>query len=543
MKVFMLGWEFPPYISGGVGTACQGLTQALLDIGVYVLFMLPRPVQQQVRPRMGVVQQTLPAVSPPPAAPGTKNGWHSPRNDRQSDKSSNVGGGGVAGAQQTSGFPYVPTRKQVERIAFRTVDVMLWPYLTPQHYQEMLLEQQELKELGVTPPPDPLPAHALLPEPAPQYSPINAEPLALAPPPPPPPVEVAPPAPPAEASFPPAPPPAEPPAEYAPTLLDETHRYARIALAVARKETFDVVHAHDWMTFEAAIAVAHDSGKPLVLQIHSTEHDRTPYGPDPMIIETERAGMLAADRVIAVSKRVKEMLVERYGIASEKIEVIYNAVDGRDEMPARSGPPTFHPRGKLVLFLGRITAQKGPEHFLAAARKVLAVYPDVKFVMAGDGDRRLAMEQLADELGIGERVMFTGFLSRPEVDTLFQTADVYVMPSVSEPFGLVSLEALRNDVPVIISKQSGVAEMLHHVLKVNFWDTDDLANKILAVLRFPALATTLREQGQDEVRQLTWHDAARDMAELYDRLVQSEEPLEVAAAPAPRLGPRAHPAS
>jgi glycosyltransferase involved in cell wall biosynthesis len=236
--------------------------------------------------------------------------------------------------------------------------------------------------------------------------------------------------------------------------------------------------------------------------------------------------MHAADKVIAVSNRVKRMLVERYEVEPDKIAVVHNAIEGADENVVGSAHAMFHPRGKLVLFLGRITSQKGPEHFLAAAKKVVNVFSDVKFVMAGDGDQRIAMEELADDLEIADKVMFTGFLSKPEVETLFQTADVYVMPSVSEPFGIVSLEALRSDVPVIISRQSGVAELLHHVLKVDFWDTDDLANKILAVLRHPSLADTLRQEGQHEIRQLTWHDAARQTVMIYETLVLGEIEVE-----------------
>jgi glycogen synthase len=543
MKVFMLGWEFPPYISGGVGAACQGLTQALLDEGTDVLFMLPRPVTAKSRPKMKIVRQVLPAVAPPPMM---MNGSVA-RTTISSNGHSGAGKserGAEAMVPQGTQFPFVPATAgpQERRVVMHPADALLSPYLTAAQYRAILEERKEMAELGVTPPPDPGMAHAALPvggEGMQGARLAGAKPLlggapvreheqdahgtelhgqeAHAPIPP---ITIV-----EEVSV-------DGVEVYAPSLLEETHRYARIALAVAGKESFDVVHAHDWMTFEAARAVADAAGVPLVLQIHSTEYDRAPYEPDPMVVATERAGMASADSVIAVSKRVKQQLVERYGVPAEKIDVVYNAVDGKDETLPGNGQVTFQPRGKLVLFLGRITAQKGPEHFLAAASKVLEVYKDVKFVMAGEGDRRVAMEELAEELGIGERVMFTGFLSRPEVETLFQTADVYVMPSVSEPFGLVSLEALRSDVPVIISKQSGVAELLHHVLKVDFWDTDDLANKILAVLRHPPLADTLREEGQHEVRQLTWHDAARQTVEIYERLAGMRAEADAAVAPA-----------
>jgi glycosyltransferase involved in cell wall biosynthesis len=471
MKVFMLGWEFPPYISGGVGAACQGLTQALLDTGTDVVFMLPRPVAPKARARVHVVKQSLPPVAPPPPLEGSKAAARKE----------------AAKADQEV---FVPMNREAE---FREVDSPLSPYLSAKQYRE-IVERQALQDRpGETMPLDPAPALAATPL---EYH----SPLLVA----------------TESQIIPE------PEAYAPTLFEETHRYSRIALAVAAKEDFDIVHAHDWMTFEAAKAAADATGAPLVVQIHSTEFDRTPYNPDPMIIGAERAGMHAAAKVIAVSNRVKRMLVERYEVPPSKIEVVYNAIEGKDENTVCNGHAMFHPRGKLVLFLGRMTSQKGPEHFLAAAKKVCDLFTDVKFVMAGDGEQRVAMEELADDLGISDKVMFTGFLSKPEVETLFQTADVYVMPSVSEPFGIVSLEALRSDVPVIISRQSGVAELLHHVLKVDFWDTDDLANKILAVLRHPCLADTLREEGQHEIRQLTWHDAARQTVMIYEGLLAAE---------------------
>jgi glycosyltransferase involved in cell wall biosynthesis len=234
-------------------------------------------------------------------------------------------------------------------------------------------------------------------------------------------------------------------------------------------------------------------------------------------MELERQGMVAADRVVAVSYRTKTQLIEKYGIDPRKIEVVYNATD----LPAAHAQTPRAPlrkKQKTVLFLGRLTQQKGPDFFLRAAQKVLSVEPDVKFVVAGKGDLLDDLKELALELGIKRKVVFTGFLKKDPIEIAFRSADVYVMPSLSEPFGIAPLEALAHDVPVIISKQSGVAEVLKHVLKVDFWDTDDLANKILAVLHHPPLAETLRERGQEEVRQLSWDDSARRIAEVYDEL-------------------------
>ena len=235
------------------------------------------------------------------------------------------------------------------------------------------------------------------------------------------------------------------------------------------------------------------------------------------ILEVERQGMNAATKIIAVSYKTKTQLVEKYGIDPKKIEVVYNAVEHATtngaSAPAK-GPKTH----KTVLFLGRMTRQKGPDYFLKAAKKLLSIEPQVKFIMAGKGDMVEELKELAEDLGIHRRVAFTGFLKKAETERAFRAADVYVMPSVSEPFGIAPLEALSHDVPVIISKQSGVAEILQHVLKVDFWDTEDLANKILAVLRHPPLAETLREQGQDEVRQLSWDDSADRILDLYKKL-------------------------
>ena len=312
---------------------------------------------------------------------------------------------------------------------------------------------------------------------------------------------------------------------YAGDLFSETERYARLALAVARGETFGVVHAHDWMTFEAAMAVAAETRRPLILQIHSTELDRAGHAANPRIMEIERQGMTVADAVVAVSYKTKTQLIEKYGIDPRKIEVVYNATD----LPAGDSPAeearhaeAQQRQQKTVLFLGRLTQQKGPGYFLQAAKKVLSVEPTIRFVLAGKGAMEAELKTLASQLGIRKSVQFAGFLKKEAANRAYQSADLYVMPSISEPFGIAPLEALARDVPVIISKQSGVAEVLRHVLKVDFWDTDDLANKILAVLRHPPLAATLRQHGHHEVRQLSWDDSAHRITELYERLTGTQ---------------------
>src|SRR5687768_200640 len=311
-----------------------------------------------------------------------------------------------------------------------------------------------------------------------------------------------------------------PGAHYAGDLFGEIQRYAQLAAEVARGESFDVVHAHDWMTFPAGLAVAGLKGVPLVVHVHSTEFDRSGSHVDNRIYDIERRGMHGAIKVIAFSHLTKSLITQHYGVDPAKVEVVYNAI----ETPNGNGnfdeeKYKIHTDEKIVLFLGRITMQKGPEYFLAAAKKVLEVMDNVKFVMAGSGDMIRRTVEMAAGMGIGHKVLFTGFLRGNDVEKVFKMADLYVMPSVSEPFGIAPLEAMAHDVPVIISKQSGVSEVLTHALKVDFWDVNEMANKIIAVLRHPPLASTLRQHGSFEVRRLSWTDAARSCVQVYQEAV------------------------
>jgi glycosyltransferase involved in cell wall biosynthesis len=307
---------------------------------------------------------------------------------------------------------------------------------------------------------------------------------------------------------------------YGDDLNQEVQRYAQLAVAVSEEEEFDIIHAHDWMTYMAGIAVAECSGKPLVTHIHSTEFDRSGDDSNSFVRDIEQLGMQQAAQVIAVSRLTRNTVVDRYGIAPEKVTVVYNAIDQAAGFPD-SGTVQDSQREKVVLFLGRITMQKGPEYFLDAAGRVLSEMNNVKFLMAGSGDMSDRMREKAAAMGIGHKVHFTGFLKGEAVNDIFRQADLFVMPSVSEPFGLVPLEALRNDVPVLISKQSGVAEVLTHALKVDFWDVQEMANKILAVLRHPALRTTLRQHGGFEVKRFTWRDSAQQCLAVYDAALAS----------------------
>jgi glycogen(starch) synthase len=288
-------------------------------------------------------------------------------------------------------------------------------------------------------------------------------------------------------------------------------------MELARTEEFDVIHAHDWMTYPAAVGVAMITGKPLVVHIHSTEFDRSGEHVNQVVYDIERLGLQQADRVVAVSQFTRGIVISRYGIPGDKVDVVYNGVERNGNWCV--APIHIHRDEKIVLFLGRITMQKGPEYFLQAAQKVLEVMDNVKFVMAGSGDLMHRSVELAAHLGIGHKVLFTGFLRGGDVQRIFKMADLYVMPSVSEPFGIAPLEALDNDVPVIISKQSGVSEVLRHALKVDFWDVNEMANKIVAVLKYPPLQMTLRSHGNFEVRKLRWRDAARHCLEIYQEML------------------------
>jgi len=420
MRVFMLGWEFPPFISGGLGTACYGLTKAMGQLGINVTFVLPKIVDSQYATHVKL-------VSP----------------DSQMSAS-------------------ILKFSELKNVAFRTINSPLQPYSTPGVYQQRIKENLRQKHGGS----------------------VSATSTVFG------------------------------GVEYSSDMYGEVHRYAAVAAQLAGNEQFDIVHAHDWMTYPAGIAVSVMSGKPLIVHVHSTEFDRSGENINQMIYDIEREGLHTADKIITVSYFTRNTIISRYGISGEKVEVVHNGVE-------RNGNWSLAETGidkdeKIVLFLGRITMQKGPEYFLHAAKKVLEVMDNVKFVMAGSGDLMHRAVEMAAELGIGRKVLFTGFLRGEDVRKIYQMADLYVMPSVSEPFGIAPLEALENDVPVIISKQSGVSEVLKHALKVDFWDVNEIANKIVAVLKHPPLEVMLRNYGSFEVRRLRWKDSARRCARIYE---------------------------
>ncbi|MBN2021115.1 MAG: glycosyltransferase family 4 protein [Sedimentisphaerales bacterium] len=430
MRVFMLGWEFPPFISGGLGTACYGLTKALDQLGVEITFVLPTLVQTSYATHVKLVM------------PGMK-------------------------------IPQATTRRRtLKNVKFKTIKSPLQPYERPDNYQQRM--EESLQRIRA--------AHG------------RATPSSRG-------------------------------IHYHGDMYKEVHRYADLAVKLAAEEEFDVVHAHDWMTYPAGIAVARATGKPLVVHVHSTEFDRSGEHVNQMVYDIERMGMHAADKIIAVSFLTRNIIIGRYGVSGSKVEVVYNGVErnGNGNGNGTAARTGISKDEKVVLFLGRITMQKGPDYFLRAAKKVLEKMNNVKFVMVGSGDLMHRAVEMAAELGIGSKVLFTGFLQGADVQKIYKMADLYVMPSVSEPFGIAPLEALDNDVPVIISKQSGVAEVLKHALKVDFWDVDEIANKIIAVLQHPALGVTLRNHGNYEVGKLKWSDSAVKCSQIYEELLVGAE--------------------
>jgi glycosyltransferase involved in cell wall biosynthesis len=432
MKVFMLGWEFPPFISGGLGTACYGLTKAMSQLGMEVIFALPKAVEGKYSSHVKML-----------------------------DPSNCTNGGGQ--------IKY----DEVGDIKFCKIESLLQPYLGTEEYnvryEQMILKKRATGSNDCNIGKD---AAAAMDK------------------------------------------------QYCGNMFGEVHRYAASAVKLALNENFDVIHAHDWMTYPAGVAVAAVTGKPLVVHVHSTEFDRSGENVNQSIYDIERKGMHAADKVITVSKLTRNIVTSRYGVNNENTEVVYNAVEREGTGGVGLNQDDNCDNEKLVLFLGRITMQKGPEYFLMAAKKILEVTDNVRFVMAGAGDMMSRMVEMAANLGIGSKVMFTGFLHGSDVQKIYKMADLYVMPSVSEPFGIAPLEALNYSVPALISKQSGVSEVLTHVLKVDFWDVEEMANKIIAVLKYRPLGETLRRHSSFELGKFCWKNAASQCRRIYDKVIR-----------------------
>lgn len=313
---------------------------------------------------------------------------------------------------------------------------------------------------------------------------------------------------------------------YGPSLFDEVLRYAALSPLVALAQRPDVIHMHDWLCYPAGMAAKRATGAPLIAHVHATEFDRTGFGSvNQPIYNIERRGMHEADVVVAVSEYTKRIIVDRYGVPPEKVVVVHNGIDA-DDVAVASATEADMRRLKalgwgIVLFVGRLTLQKGPDYFLAAARRVIDYRPETLFVVSGSGDMAQAMIDKAAQFGIADRVIFTGFLRDKELSRLYKISDLVVMPSVSEPFGIVPLESLLNGTPVLISKQSGVAEVVQNALKTDFWDVDDMANKIISVIEHKSLRETLASEGGREARAQVWRKVAQRCMMIYERVMRS----------------------
>ncbi|MEZ5975566.1 MAG: glycosyltransferase family 4 protein [Planctomycetota bacterium] len=304
---------------------------------------------------------------------------------------------------------------------------------------------------------------------------------------------------------------------YGGDLFGEVARYARVVAHLAAQEHFDLVHGHDWMTAPAALAAARTRGVPLVMHAHALERDRSGNKGDGRVAALERLGLVEADRVVCVSHYTAGIVHHDYGVPRDRLRVVHNAVTQKEQR--REWHTHRRIKEPLVLFLGRVTMQKGPEYFLEAAAQVVKVRPDVTFVFSGSGDMLPRMIEYSARLGLARHVHFTGFLRGKDVERMYAQADVYVMPSVSEPFGIAPLEAMALDVPVILSSQSGVSEVVTHALKVDFWDTRELANKMLAILQYQPLRQDLIQSGREEVRRMRWEARGSLLRDVYQELL------------------------
>ncbi len=519
----MLGWEFPPFISGGLGTACFGLTKGLDRLGHEVMFVLPRPVEAGAATHVRMLSPTNVApggthAATPIAAesPGywmRHLGFAAPAAmgvDRVEERSVAHGPSvaGIEGAAASTMADFAHAVFVSLPAGFSSPYGDGGPVSRPDSGSLLEMRDRLLRDaaaLGVTPDV----VHILQREIAAlRASGVDApdwlewvQSFADTR---------------GSQAFGRAAPRSD---HYSGDLFAEAGRYARLVLRLARTERFDVVHAHDWLTFPAGLAAAHATGRPFIAHVHATEFDRSGEHVNQRVYDIERRGMHGATRVVCVSEYTRRICEQRYAVDPRKLRVVYNGIEVDAAQPTEES--RIEARDKIVLFLGRITMQKGPEYFIAAAKRVLEKIENVKFVVAGSGDMATRMIELAAQMGIGHKVLFTGFLRGKDVARVFEMADLYVMPSVSEPFGIAPLEAIAHGTPVIISKQSGVSEVLTHALKVDFWDIDDMANKIVAVLRHTPLSSTLSEHGSMEIRRLTWDGAAEKAAKVYEEAMAS----------------------
>ena len=433
----MFGWEFPPHIAGGLGTACYGLTKGLAKHDVEVLFVMPSASGDEDESAVKIINASDISVA---------DVWSK------------------ADISRLDSF--------LSKVSFFKVSSGLVPYIDPEMFSSMV-ESQEKRS---------------------RYEEYEQFKIHYG----------------GKYKF---------SGKYGANLMEEVQRYAMVASAIALENDFDVIHAHDWLTYAAGIAAKRISGKPLVIHVHATSFDRASDNAiDPRVFALEKMGMEAADKIMAVSNLTRNIVIHKYGIDPSKVVAVHNAVDFNEfkQMEVKRGVDD-----KIVTFLGRITYQKGPEYFIEAAYKVLQKCPNVRFVMAGNGDLMNRSIRRVAKLGIADKFHFTGFLRGDDVKKMFAYSDVYIMPSVSEPFGISPLEAMKSNVPSIISKQSGVAEVLDYAIKTDFWDIDAMADAIYGLLNYPALASMSARCGVEEVNNLKWENAALKMIDVYQEAIDN----------------------
>jgi glycosyltransferase involved in cell wall biosynthesis len=489
MKVLMLGWEYPPHISGGLGTACEGLTTALAGRGVEIDFLVPKLYGEENAPHMQLLgaASAAPMARPPVETPDPVAELIAANPALAADP---IVAAATEAAQSQAVDPAEPSVRMLH------VPAMLKPYLDQATYRELIttgaLDVGAVAEIAASQIVHPLPEP---PHPITQlehvHIPGDELPFAEE---------------------------AQTGAHYGEGLFAEVARYAILATRRVHGQKYDLVHAHDWMTFPAGIEIAHRAGVPLLVHVHSLEYDRAGHGADRDIVAVEHQGLEDAARVIAVSYYTRGLVHRLHKTPLDKISVVHNGVYARETVEAYTEQRTS--TGPVVLFLGRVTFQKGPEYFVQAAARVLEHVPDAVFIMAGSGDMLPRMKALVQELGITESFRFPGFLRGAEVERAFSTADVYVMPSVSEPFGIAPLEAMSYDRPVIVSKQSGVSEILRNALKVDFWDVDKIASQIVALLELPELRKVIIERAHEEIRHIHWGAAAETLVPIYESVLR-----------------------
>lgn len=439
MKVLMFGWEFPPHISGGLGTACFRITEGLVKQGVEVLFVVPHRFEDERENGSKILgaNEVKFKVSSPDAV-----------------------------------LNYPVLKKYFNNLSFIEVNSRLVPYVGGQDYYNIKHYQQtqnywETKTSAITT------KYAM------DFRSFDFQ------------------------------------GGYAENLMDEVEKYALVATQIAKDYDFDVIHAHDWLTYKAGIVAKKITGKPLIVHVHATEFDRSGENVNQLVYDIEREGMTEADHIITVSNYTKRIVVNRYAQPLQKITTVYNGIEEQETRIKRL-PNPFNK--KIVTFLGRVTFQKGPDYFVEAAEKVIKKDPNIIFVLAGSGDMLNRMIALVGKKRISKNFFFTGFLRGKDVERMFRMSDVYVMPSVSEPFGISPLEAMREGVPTIISKQSGVSEVVSYAIKVDFWDIDAMADAIYSLTHYPAISNMIKKNASEQLHTINWDKATKEILDIYNQI-------------------------